>query len=435
MTAAAADHQARRVRLAVPPVTAELQHFDAGQMRHGAGQPRPGQRVAKVCGQCLVLTPMRSSHLPMMRLERVASASPRPRTGANSVCGVEPPAVAQARRLADELLRPNAELVDAAGVPRSHLDALAAAGLMDMTELPGPVAREVAELLAAADASTWFVWTQHHSPVRTVARGTNAALRAEWLPRLRSGERLAGVAFTHLRRPGPPQVAAARRGDGWQIDGDIAWLTSWGLADVFLIGAQAGDDVVWVLTALTGRPEVTSEPLQLAAMNGTSTVRVRVSGLVVASDEVALVEPLADWRAVDAAKSADVSAAVFGVITEVGRRLRERNEAAATDFADAVQHEADQLRRAAYALIDGVEAGERLEERLHLRASAHALACRATQGLVAAGAGRSMLLDSAAQRLARVALFLQVQGQTAAVREATLRVLAAATGARPDAAG
>ena len=332
--------------------------------------------------------------------------------------------MAQARRLADDLLRPGAEKADVEGVPRSHLDALAAAGLMDMTDLPGPAAREVAELLAGADASTWFVWTQHHSPVRTLARTTNAPLRKRMLPRLTAGELLAGVAFTHLRRPGTPAVSARPDGDGWLIDGEIAWLTSWQLADVFLVGAQSGDDVVWLLSPLRGRPEVSATPLQLAAMNGTSTVRVRLDGLPVSPDEVVVVEPLASWRASDAARSADVSAAVFGVTTEAVRRLRERDDPAATALADAVHAEGERLRGAAYALMDDVEAGARLDERLHVRAQAHALACRATAGLVAAGAGRSMLLDSAAQRLARVALFLLVQGQTAAVREATLRALA-----------
>ena len=332
--------------------------------------------------------------------------------------------MAQARLLADELLRPAAERVDLEGVPRSHLDALAAVGLMNVIELPAPVAREVAETLAGADASTWFVWTQHHTPVRTVERGTNTRLHAEVLPKLRSGELLAGVAFTHLRRPGPPAVSARPDGDGWVVDGDIAWLTSWQLADVFLIGAQAGDDVVWVLTSLAGRPEVTAEPLALAAMNGTATMRVRLDGLAVTADEVVVVEPVAGWRAADAARSADVSAAVLGTTFEAVRRLRERNDEAATAFADAVSSAASELRSAAYALIDDVAPGERVEERLRLRARAHALACRATEGLVAAGAGRSLLLDAPAQRLARVALFLLVQGQTAAVREATMRTLA-----------
>jgi hypothetical protein len=193
---------------------------------------------------------------------------------------------------------------------------------------------------------------------------------------------------------------------------------------VFLIGAQHADDVVWVLTSLRGRPEVTAVPLPLAAMSGTSTERVRLERLAAGPQDVVLVEPLSSWRATDAARSADVSAAVFGVTTEAIRRLRERDDNAASALADVVEEAVGELRTAAYALIDDVEPGARVDERLRLRAQAHVLACRATQGLVAAGAGRSMLLDAAAQRLARVALFLLVQGQTAAVRDATLRALA-----------
>jgi alkylation response protein AidB-like acyl-CoA dehydrogenase len=337
----------------------------------------------------------------------------------------DPAAVTAARDVGERLLRPDAERVDVEGVPRSHLDALAAAGLMNVVGLPAAVAREVTETLAAADASTWFVWTQHHSPVRTVQRSSNDALQQRWLPRLTSGEALAGVAFTHLRRPGPPAVSARRGGDGWVVDGDIAWLTSWGLADVFLIGAQADDEVVWVLADLHGHREAVAEPLQLAAMNGTATVRLRLSGLHVDDADVVAVDPLAQWRADDAARTADVSAAVFGVTAEALRRLREREEPAASDAAQLMELRMHELRDEAYALVDEVPAGERVEERLMLRAQAHSLACRATAALVAAGAGRSMLLDAPAQRLARVALFLMVQGQTAPVRAATLREISA----------
>src|SRR5437016_7788602 len=239
-----------------------------------------------------------------------ARRRPYRRRHARKVLAVEHPAVSAARELADTLLRPSAERVDVDGVPRSHLDAVAAAGLMDVTDLPGPVAREVAELLAGGDASTWFVWTQHFTPVRTVARGTNAALRDRLLPRLTSGAALAGVAFTHLRRPGPPAVVARRDDHGWMLDGEIAWLTSWELADVFCVGAQCDDDVVWALVPLRGMDGVTAHSLALAAMGGTTTMRVRLDHVRVPDDDVALVEPLASWRAADAAKTADVSAAV-----------------------------------------------------------------------------------------------------------------------------
>jgi alkylation response protein AidB-like acyl-CoA dehydrogenase len=371
----------------------------------------------------------------MMRPRGRLAATPRP-SGfpARKVLAVDHPAVAAARDIADSLLRPKAEQVDVQGVPRTHLDALAAAGLMNVPALPAPVGRQVAETLAGADASTWFVWTQHVTPVRTVERGSNTALRERWLPRLTAGESLAGVAFTHLRRPGPPPLSARADGDGWVVDGEIAWLTGWGIADVFLVGAPCvgatsaesgrGEDVVWLLLPLRDRPEAVAEALPLAAMGGTSTVRLTLRGLRCGADDVVLVEPLAAWRATDAARTADVSAAVFGVTAEVVRRLRERDESVALEVAADLEQQLLALREVAYHLIDDVPAGEQVQQRLVVRARAHALACRATAALVTAGAGRSMLLDAAAQRLARVAMFLLVQGQTAPVREATLRELA-----------
>jgi alkylation response protein AidB-like acyl-CoA dehydrogenase len=321
-----------------------------------------------------------------------------------------------AKRLGAELLRPQAEHVDVHGVPRSHLDTLAATGLMDLSSLPTTVQRAVAEELAAADASTWFVWTQHHTPVRTVARSDNALMTDHWLPRLRRGETLAGVAFTHLRRPGPPAVRATRDGaSGWVLDGDIAWLTSWGIADVFLVGAQHEDDVVWLLLPLTELAGVEQRPLTLAAMQGTSTVGVSLHGVRCGDDDVVLVEPLAQWRAVDAGRVIDVSPAVFGVSAECARRLRERD----ADLAAAIDGRAEELRAEAYRLADTADAGD-VQRRLEVRAAAHLLALDASAALVASGAGRAMLLDHAAQRLARTALFLFVQGQTPDVRQAQL---------------
>lgn len=346
--------------------------------------------------------------------------------------------VEAARGLADDLLRPNAERVDVEGVPRSHIDALARAGLLGLVapvEWGGAAAdpataREVGELLSAADCSTWFVWVQHHTAVRTLVRGDNAALRERWLRRLAGGSALAGVAYTHLRREGPPAVHAERADGGWRVSGDIAWLTSWGLADVFLVAAQAGDDVVWALLPLSDRSGVEVSPLALMSMAGTSTVRLRLSDVTVADDEVAVVEPVADWRAGDAAKVVDPNPAVFGVTREAVARLRalaaDRADVAAERLADAVDAELTDLRTSAYHLIDNVPAGERMDERLRVRAAVHALACRATAGYLAAGAGRAIALDAPAQRLAREALFLLVQQQTPAVRSATLRYLARA---------
>lgn len=340
--------------------------------------------------------------------------------------------VANARRLADELLRPNAEHVDVHGVPRSHLDALAEAGIFGVSsardaggsDLDAPTAREVTEILAGADASTWFVWTQHHTPVRTLRRSGNDVLTKKYAAALASGEVVAGVAFTHLRRPGPPPLVATRDAAGWTLSGRIDWLTGWQLSDVFLVGAQARDDVVWSLLSLPGRRGVTTAALGLAAMAGTATVSVTLDSVGVGADEVVLVEPLEDWRTIDRQRTADVSPAVFGLTDEVIRRLGERGDPAADRLAAAATEELARLKATAYHLMDDVDPAARIDDRLALRAEAHALALRTTAALVTLGAGRSMLLAAPAQRLAREALFLLVQGQTASVREATLRRLA-----------
>jgi alkylation response protein AidB-like acyl-CoA dehydrogenase len=120
--------------------------------------------------------------------------------------------VLRARALADELLRPAAETVDQTVVPRSHLDAWAAAGLMGLAGssrarrrgAPPAVVREVVEVLAGACGATWFVATQHALPLATLAGSDNRALQDRLLPGLCTGEVLSGVAVAHLRRPGPP---------------------------------------------------------------------------------------------------------------------------------------------------------------------------------------------------------------------------------------
>jgi hypothetical protein len=329
-----------------------------------------------------------------------------------------------ARRLADAVLRPRAEEADAKGMPRTHLVTLAGAGLFGISapveyggsDQPVAVIREIVEVLAGADASTWFVWTQHHTPVRTLVRGTNDELKGRWLPRLATGSALAGVAYTHLRRPGEPAVRATRTDGGWQVDGDLAWLTSWAFADVFLIGAVAGDDVVWMLLPLAKTEGVTAGPLELLAMRGTSTVAVHLDAVAVADADVVLIEPLAEWQERDAERTADVSPAVFGITDECIRRL---------GGSDPLTAQLDSLRGRAYALQD--ESGPRAE-RIAVRAEAHALALRASAALVAAGAGRSMLAGNPAQRLAREALFLLVQGQDAEIRAAQLNELCAPAG-------
>ncbi len=346
------------------------------------------------------------------------------------------PRVRAASRLCRELLAPQAERVDTEGVPPSHVEALAAAGLLGLlgpvdaggTDAPPPVVRRVTELLSGADGTTWFVWTQHATPVRTLARSGNTELRQRWLARLCGGV-LGGVAVAHLRRSRGPTVRARPapgQEGGWVLDGTASWVTSWGLAEVFLVGAVAPDDQA-VLALVPGRAQpglYPSSRLALAAMEATSTVRLEFDGVVVPAADVVDVVALDDWRRSDANKTANVTPAVFGLIDSVVAKLedaaRRRHEPAGSALARALAAEAAEVRAAAYRLLDEVPTDEAIDERLALRAHALELGVRAATALVAAAAGAGMARSAPPQRLAREALFHLVQAQTALVRRATL---------------
>jgi alkylation response protein AidB-like acyl-CoA dehydrogenase len=335
-----------------------------------------------------------------------------------------------------DLLIPAAEQVDRTVVPAEHVQALARAGLLAPTApaevggggAPVSVGREVAEVLAGGCGATWFVTTQHHLPVRTLLTTSNEGLRDRWLRPTASGEVLAGIALAHLRRRGAP-VSGLPGDGGWRVSGDVPWLTSWGLAELVLLGFRDGPDVVFALVPAMDRPGFRAgEPLQLAAMQAARTVTVTLEQLAVSEADVVDRLPFDEWAERDAATTANATPAVFGLLHAVLARMRDegerRGEPATTRLAERLADEARDVRAQAYSLLDDVPAGERVAERLALRAAALDLLTTATTGLVAAGAGSSMSLGHPAQRWAREALFHLIQAQTPAVRAATLDRLA-----------
>lgn len=342
----------------------------------------------------------------------------------------------RAVKLADELLRPHAEQVDSTVVPRSHLDALAAQGLLGLTgprshggaQAPPSTVREVTEIIAGACGSTWFVSTQHTMPVLMVDATSNTELRERTLSALCSGTLLAGVAFAHLRRPGTPAVRATRVPGGWRFDGHVGWMTSWGLCDVVLLGGATEDgQVVFALVeARTGPGLTASPPLELAAMNATRTVTLDLTDFHVDDADIAEVAPVSQWLALDAVRTANAGPHLFGLQRECARRLAEtaarRQDGTAAALAHALELEGQRLRRVAYTLLDDVEPGELLEDRLTVRASALELVVRTATALVAATGGSAMSRQAAPQRLVREAIFALVQAQTTPVREATLQL-------------
>jgi len=366
------------------------------------------------------------------------AAAGRGRIG--TVDDAETDLLARTRRVADDLLAPAAAAVDDAEVPRSHLDALAAAGVLGMhaprsaggVAASAPVARQVDELLAGADLSTWFVQVQHHHPVRALAAaGGFDGLLAD----LATGRQVAGIALAHLRRWPDRPVAATPDGDGWRLDGTAPWYTGWGINDVALVGAatEGGDVVLALVPARPGRGLTASEPLRTAAVRAAVTVTLSFTGHRVAPADVVAVQARERWADLDAVATANVQPAVLGLAAAAVRRLehlgRDRHQPRAVDAARRLGDRLADVRARAYRLLDEVPPDEDLTGRLRLRSVAQQVLVDATTALVVAGAGASMAPGAPAQRMAREALFLLVQAQTADSRRQALAHWAARTSA------
>lgn len=322
------------------------------------------------------------------------------------------PLLDRVRRLADDLLFPSALATDRAPiVPVAHLDALADAGLYGLygpreeggLDAGSETAGLAAEILAGACLATTFVWSQHHGAVVAVATAAPDGLRREWLGPLCRGERRAGVAFAHLRRPGP-HVLTVRSVDGGVIfDGVAPWVTGWGRIDVVHTAARdAAGNVLWALVDASGGPTLRVEPLELVAVGASATVTARFDQHFVPAGRVTLVEPFAAWAERDTAGLRRNGSFPLGVAARCDALLGEA--AFATEIAACRKA----LDASSPATVPAA------------RAWAAELAMRAATVLVVTGGGRSVLASEHAQRLAREAVFLLVFGQTAAIKVAEL---------------
>ena len=355
------------------------------------------------------------------------------------------PAVKAAARIGAELLEPHAAAADdpSIGVSAAHLARLAEAGLLSVREpaaLGGyeagaRVEAEVVELLSGSCGATWFVTTQHEGATAMCRRlsATPSSGGATYGPaakrygdQLGSARQLAGVATAHLRRPGRPTMTATQDPAGnYRLTGRADWVTGWGLVNLLLVAGTTTDDrfVFGLVPAVERDGSLAAGPrLRLAVMGGTRTVPLQLTDLLVTADDVLLTVDGPVWRRHDRYTQANAKPGALGplrrALVELERHGEQRSDPVAVQLARELAKRAATMRKRAYQLMHETPAAERVEERTALRGALAELTVRAAHALIAARAGRAMLLSSPEQRWAREAGFHLIQAQTPHVRAA-----------------
>jgi alkylation response protein AidB-like acyl-CoA dehydrogenase len=324
-------------------------------------------------------------------------------------------AVATARRLADDLLFPDAMRVDAMDrLPSSHLGALAAAGLYgsiapEGLNLDDSAMFAVAEELASGCLATAFVWIQHLGLLATLAFGTEpAALRSSWLPAAIKGTLRGGIALTG-QLPGPPQLRAepAAHG-GWRLDGTAPWVTGGdGLVDVVLIAARGPEDtIVRLIMDAVPAPGLTATRQWLIAANASVTGRLDFDAVLIPAGRFVSQEPFDPAMGSDLRGLRMNGSLALGVTLRCCRLLGPGPLDAELDACRARLDEAADVNAMAAA-----------------RAAASELAVRAAAALAVHEGAKAVLPDQHAQRLSREALFLLVFGSRPPIKAALMQRL------------
>ncbi|WP_072807413.1 acyl-CoA dehydrogenase family protein [Rhodococcoides yunnanense] len=329
----------------------------------------------------------------------------------------------RARDIADTILFPAAELVDAEGeIPSSHFEILAAEGfyglaVSDDGPEPGELA-QIFEILCGACLSTSFTWMQHGGVVMSLAASANAPLRSRWFDGLVDGSVKAGVAFAGAI-PRPPKLYARRENSGYVLDGSAPFVTGWGIVDVVQLSARDEFDDTIVHAVVPAEAThfgggLTVEPLRLIAADASNTVRLRFDNVRIDDASVAAVVTDEQFQAGQLHGSWINGCMAMGIV----RRAITQMEELGVD-ADAFRA----LHADVRSRFDAALAGD--YDMFHARADGSELAVRAAAALVTANGSSSLIGHGTAERLMREATFTLVGASRPEIKTALLKSLSA----------
>lgn len=328
---------------------------------------------------------------------------------------------------------PNANAIDGSeSALHSALDGLCQRNLMALrcpAEYGGPdlnerAFREFQESVARYSGALAFLQTQHQSAVSMIAKGDNSDLKSELLPKMGNGERLIGIGFSQLRRPGDPILKAEETRDGYRLSGQVPWVTGHQFYGDFLIGASLPDGravfgvVPFVDSECNGGGIRFDGPMRLAAMESPRTMSATLENWLLPHHLVGFVKPsgwienndminvtLQAWFALGCARAG----------LDIVLRAYERRGA---EFLKEAWTKLDQELGECHEAARNLELP--LEQRLKARAWAIDLAARCSHAGVACSSGAANSIHHDAQRVYREALVYTVSAQTAQIMEATL---------------
>ncbi len=297
--------------------------------------------------------------------------------------------------------------------------------------------------LARADLTTTFVLTQRNAACQRLAASPNDRLRDRLLPLLARDEIFATVGVSHLTTSrqylGSPAVTARPCEGGFELDGEIPWVTGGSRANVLVTGGTLpGGEQLLVAVDTRQRGVEVAPAVELLALNGSSTGPVPLRGVRVAHQDLVheptpqVLKQGANLTAGSLSTSALALGHAWGAIDDLAEEAQTRPDL--QEFVELLRAEGKVLRDELLTAAQPESCGSIGNVNERLRTRANSLVLRSTQVLLAASKGAGYVASHRAGRLAQEALFFLVWSCPQPVVTANLQELTR-PGFRVDSAG
>jgi predicted house-cleaning noncanonical NTP pyrophosphatase (MazG superfamily) len=288
-------------------------------------------------------------------------------------------------------------------------------------------------MMARYSGALAFLQTQHQSAASMLLDSTNELLKQQYLKKMGTGEVLIGVGFSQLRRQGKPMMKAIPVDRGYELSGEVPWLTGYGFFPDFIIGGTLPDGQELYAIApcqdsqqANGGKITFTQPMELVSMNSTNTVSAKLERWFISSDELVSIKAAHAIHVKDCQNvlhhgffSLGCAQAGLDILaTNAHKKQLPFMEESFQKLSEELTCIRQEMLRAS------ISPDCTFEEKLQLRVQAINLALRCASTAVISSSGAANYQTHPAGRVYREALLFSVSGQTTAVMEASLKLLA-----------
>jgi len=276
-------------------------------------------------------------------------------------------------------------------------------------------------LISRYSGALAFLQAQHQSAASQIAASDNLQLKLSYLPSLGNGQTLIGVAFSHLRRLGTPELLAHPVPGGYILAGTVPWITGYHIFSEFIVGASLAEGgAIYGLVPFTPVVgQISFRRHTLLAAPATNTVEAQINQWFLPQEKLVAFKTASSLQVTDQKNVLGHGYMALGCAQGGLELLHSIAEQKSLYFIEKTRERLDnEWRELEYFMFSSQEIC--YQERLRYRVKAINLAGRVAWSVVIATGGSANILEHPAARIYREALLFTLSGQTLDVMQGSL---------------